>query len=145
MKTYKNRNNRKKRVLNGGGGFVNPLGGMFSRNKKKSKYSIKETVDLLVDALGGMETVEGLALATRKDSKESKESKESKVPVAAKDQGPSTKAEPQEVNYPRDQELLDPAPLAAGPMPLMPPTLPAPGGGGSIARKTRRKLRRRRR
>ena len=116
MKTYKNRNNRKKRVLNGGGGFVNPLGGMFSRNKKKSKYSIKETVDLLVDALGGIEKVE--ALATRKDSKENK------APVAAKEQGPPAKAEPQqEVNYPRDPELDDPVAPAAGPIPYMPPAL----------------------
>ena len=42
MKTYKNRNNRKKRVLNGGGGFVNPLGGMFSRNKKKVNILLKK-------------------------------------------------------------------------------------------------------
>ena len=43
MKTYKNRNNRKNRVLKGGAFSMNALGGIFGR-KKKSKYSTKEKV-----------------------------------------------------------------------------------------------------
>lgn len=144
MKTYKSRNNRKKRVLKGGAFSMNALGGVFSRKKSKLP-STKETLELLVDALGGIEKVKARAEATRKDRKSAEPAKEPAV-EPPKEQV-KEQLMPGADNDPRVQEAREPMPVAAaGPMPPMPPMQPMPpGGGGSIARKTRRKLRRRRR
>ena len=143
MKTYKSRNN-KKRVLKGGAFGMKALGGVFTRKKSKLP-STKVTLQLLVDALGGIEKVKARAEATRKDRKSAEPVKESAV-EPPKEQV-KEQLMPGADNDPRVQEAREPMPVgAAGPMPPMPPMQPMPpGGGGSIARKTRRKLRRRRR
>ena len=147
MKTYKSRNNRKKRVLKGGAFSMNALGGVFSRKKSKLP-STKETLELLVDALGGIEKVKARAEATRKDRKSAEPAKEPVKEPAVEPPKEQVKEQlmPGADNDPRVQEPREPMAVgAAGPMPPMPPMPPPPGGGGSIARKTRRKLRRRRR
>ena len=151
MKTYKSRNNRKKRVLKGGAFSMNALSGVFTRKKSKLP-STKETLELLVDALGGIEKVKARAEATRKDRKSAEPAKEPVKEPAVEPPKEQVKEQvmPGADNDPRVQEPRGPMHVgAAGPMPPMPPMplmqpMP-PGGGGSIARKTRRKLRRRRR
>jgi len=152
MKTYKSRNNRKKRVLKGGAFSMNALGGVFTRKKSKLP-STKETLELLVDALGGIEKVKARAEATRKDRKAAEPAKESAKELAVEPPKEQVKEQvmPGADNDPRVQESRVPMPVgAAGSMPPLPmqpiPPMPPmpPGGGGSIARKTRRKLRRRR-
>ena len=143
MKTYKSRNNRKKRVLKGGAFSMNALGGVFSRKKSKLP-STKETLELLVDALGGIEKVKARAEATRKDRKSAEPAKEPAV-EPPKEQV-KEQLMPGADNDPRVQEAREPMPVgAAGPMPVSAAGPMPPGVGGSIARKTRRKLRRRRR
>lgn len=147
MKTYKSRNNRKKRVLKGGAFSMNALGGVFTRKKSKLP-STKETIELLVDALGGIEKVKARAEATRKDRKAAEPAKESAKELAVEPPKEQDKEPvmPGADNIPRDLEPREPMPVgAAGPM--LPPSMPPPPGmgvGGSMARKTRRKLRRRR-
>ena len=151
MKTYKSRNNRKKRVLKGGAFSMNALGGVFTRKKSKLP-STKETLQLLVDALGGIEKVKARAEATRKDRKSAEPAKEPAV-EPPKEQV-KEQLMPGADNDPRVQEAREPMPVgaagpmpvsAAGPMPVSAAGPMPPGVGGSIARKTRRKLRRRRR
>ena len=151
MKTYKSRNNRKKRVLKGGAFSMNALGGVFTRKKSKLP-STKETLELLVDALGGIEKVKARAEATRKDRKSAEPAKEPvKEPVKEPAvEPPKEQVMPGADNDPRVQEPREPMSVGAAglmpPPPMPPPSMPPPPGvGGSIARKTRRKLRRRRR
>ena len=147
MKTYKSRNN-KKRVLKGGAFGMKALGGVFTRKKSKLP-STKVTLQLLVDALGGIEKVKARAEATIKDRKAVEPAKDAAKEPAAEPPKEQVKESAMELpkeplmlgadNPPRD---LEPMPVgAAGPLPMppMPPSL-----GGSMARKTQRKLRRRR-